>query len=271
MKNIIEQIHNDFDSAHIKLLDEAKKIISKESEQLTKEEQRIIRLKTIGFTQALSVNQTVQKVNLSVKNKEQADLIQYYQQTYPFLQFITESEINRICNKYNLIHAPVSHYTGDVPEKNLIDIENAQPLKFEDKNLNISRIIIDDFWSDCPRQLKQFLKDTVIQTTKELNKIPIDSDIESLIRQAGYTGDFGQFIYRTGHIETIDYNGFFICAPKSSFNLKGLDKRKLGYFSILRTEIKDPVVFRYVKGGCQIITKWGLEASDKGLINPINN
>lgn len=30
-------------------------------------------------------------------------------------------------------------------------------------------------------------------------------------------------------------------------------------------EVKDPIVFRYVNGGIQVITKWGIEAEDKIL------
>lgn len=60
----------------------------------------------------------------------------------------------------------------------------------------------------------------------------------------------------------------FIAAPKSHFNLKGLKKQKLGFFNFMRIEPVDPIVFRYVNGGIQIISKWGDEANDTELIVP---
>lgn len=62
----------------------------------------------------------------------------------------------------------------------------------------------------------------------------------------------------------ISKSGLFIAAPKSDFNLEGLSKKGKGYFNVF--EIKDPIVFRYVRGGIQVITKWGLEADDDALV-----
>ena len=63
----------------------------------------------------------------------------------------------------------------------------------------------------------------------------------------------------------------FITAPKSHFDLKDLKSKGLGFFDITITEVKDPIVFRYVKGGIQVLSKWGLEASDATLQNEILN
>jgi hypothetical protein len=64
----------------------------------------------------------------------------------------------------------------------------------------------------------------------------------------------------------------FIAADKALFNLKGLEKSKNG-FGFFKKHIPnpDPIVFRYVKGGILIISKWGLEANDPELTVPEMN
>jgi hypothetical protein len=65
---------------------------------------------------------------------------------------------------------------------------------------------------------------------------------------------------------TYDRTGLFIAAPKEHFDLSGLtfDKNK-GFYEAKVRVIKDPIVFRYVKGGIQVLSKWGLEAEDPAL------
>jgi hypothetical protein len=64
--------------------------------------------------------------------------------------------------------------------------------------------------------------------------------------------------------------GLFIAAPKSHFNLEGLNKKsKFGFFNVTVTEVKDPVVFEYCKNDIvRIVTKWGTE-DDKAYLDPI--
>jgi hypothetical protein len=69
---------------------------------------------------------------------------------------------------------------------------------------------------------------------------------------------------------TIDKSGFFIAAPKTHFNLKGLtQKSKFGFFNVLTVTVpKDPIVFEYCKNGiCRIITKWGT-SDDQSYLDP---
>lgn len=75
-------------------------------------------------------------------------------------------------------------------------------------------------------------------------------------------------IWIDGAIQKIERGGLFIAAPQSHFDTKGLTKKGLGFFSVFETEIKDPIVFRYVRGGIQVLTKWGLEANDPALVVP---
>jgi hypothetical protein len=65
---------------------------------------------------------------------------------------------------------------------------------------------------------------------------------------------------------TYDRTGLFIAAPKEHFDLSELtfDEKK-GFYEAKVRVIKDPIVFRYVKGGIQVLSKWGLEAEDPAL------
>ena len=150
----------------------------------------------------------------------------YYKEAYPFLKFLTEEKLEEICEKYNLIYAPVQNYIEDVPQKNLKEIAAAQELKVadaRDRDLKTIRSGIDSFG--------------LVET-------------EETVRA-----------------------GLFIAAPESHFDLKGLTKKGVrGFFkTVIRKETKDPIVFRYVKGGIQVLTKWGLEANDPELANPLDN
>src|SRR6185312_4215711 len=121
---VIEKIHYEFNSAIERLLKEAKEIISR-----NKDADKGERLKKIGFSAAAPVIQSLEN-----KEKEKlANKIEYYQTWYPNNKFITESEVKRICGKYGLLFGESSNYKGDIPEKNLVEIENFK-LRDEEKN-----------------------------------------------------------------------------------------------------------------------------------------
>lgn len=253
---IVEAIHREFDEAGEKLLQEALAIINKGTDDVHK----AMRLKKLGFTSAEIVTKTEPQQKLIEISEKDAELVQYYRQTYPFLKFLKEEQLDAICKKYNLIYAPVANYIGDVPEKNLREIEQAQPLKKEDEIKPLS------FWeSEVGRDLsllsfgiigtslftKQTNEKMATKEKKRKENISAIKPIEKLQSPRTFN----------------DKRGLFIAAPQSHFNLEGLKNEGLGFFK----EVKDPIVFRYVRGGIQVLSKWGLEAYDEALINPINN
>lgn len=260
---IVKEIHNAFDSAEDRLLLEAKKIISDFSSVVYDKAER---LEKVGFVNSEVVMKDKFLKQTLVHSKEQANLIEYYKVKYPFQKFITEGEFDKICHKYNLIYSSVSNYIKDVPLKNLKDIETAKLLGEEDTCSENSIFRYNDSFTDnATQEQKSILKKGII--------IPDDIAWEgnnSICRKhfhinyniCGYSS-----IGRT--ITKLNREGLFIAAPKSHFNLQGLTKKGFGFFEM--TEIKDPIVFRYVKGGIQIITKWGLEGQDENLFNETNN
>ena len=225
---VIEKIHYEFDSASERLLKEAKEIIAR-----NKDADKGERLKKIGFGSAAPVVQSEEN-----KQKEKlANQIEYYQTWYPNNKFITESEVKRICEKYGLLFGESRQYKGDIPEKNLIEIENFK-LRDEEK---IKRTNYDDY------QEHYF-------TTQRF-------------------GGLGQSILGAPRQTQIEYNppkeirtylstpSFKICAPEKDFDTRYMtvvDGYKLQY---------DPIVMQPVKDGYLIVSKWGLEGQDENLIN----
>lgn len=221
---VIQEIHTAFDVAEDLLLKEAEE--TTDANRVTEDERAHVRkMVKLGFVNAEGVQEASQKMKTAIKNKKAAERILYYKRTYPFLKFLTVDKLNEICEKYNLIHAPVGNYIGKVPKKNLKEIAEAQELKAEDA---------------------------------------LDNDVTTT-RQGG----------RGGVIETTTtvHAGLFIAAPEKDFNLDGLTKKGIrGYFkTITEKRVDDPIVFRYVADGIQVLSKWGLEANDEALANPLDN
>lgn len=279
-KELITEIHNAFDSAQDRLLQQANEVLNEiKIPEISDEENKADRLSAIGFTNSKPVNNVLKlkqerKENASVlvKTREEAELINYYKTTYPFLKFLTEAELDRICGKYNLIYAPVGNYIEDVPDKNLAEIERAQKLKNSDvfRQRFIVKVKKSNILNSVPGHIKKQMIDGFIIYS---NDRYLPSDIQSLTKLAfGIEERITNYYHSDWSYELVDKKGLFIAAPSSHFNLKGLTKKsEFSFFNTTLVVKDDPIVFRYVNGGIQVLSKWGLEASDEALINPVEN
>lgn len=261
--NTVEQIHNEIDTAQDRILKEALAIIEKHKD--TSNFDKANRLKALGFT-GCDVVLDSEEVRAEIdRGIAQAGLVRRYAHNYPFLKYLTEAELDRICKKYNLVYAPVSAYKKEVPDKNLIEIEQAQPLNADDVPLGTYRFKLD-YYSYVPREVREFFK-TFQHTSSDVN----DNRLRALC-PIKYKGEY---LYKAHGCTAILMNksGLFIAAPKSHFDLTKLKgvKGTSGFFSLssFKVEPKDPIVFRYVRGGgVQILSKWGDEAEDESLVVP---
>ncbi|MDR1121909.1 MAG: hypothetical protein LBM08_13450 [Dysgonamonadaceae bacterium] len=187
--------------------------------------------------------------------KEDFDLVLYYRKQYPFLKFITDEQLNGICKKYRLVYSGVNNYTGEVPDKNLKEIEDTE-IKDRDLRPTIYHYKMNDI---------------------DHGSVSFDCDIEM------YKSDVKEYAKKLGHswvqwdsISVLikrDYESLYIAAPKSHFkNLKLREKMGFGFFTAVKIQVqpapKDPIVFKFVKGGVLIISKWGEEANDPALTVP---
>jgi hypothetical protein len=184
----------------------------------------------------------------------------YYEKWYPHLKFILDDQLNQLYKKYGLAYAPVSNYIGSIPQENLDEIirlngvitpSDVRTNKYRYEGVNY-------------RETKKYYleQNRLIEDQLEIKKL-----LEAEFR--------GVEIYSrsTSCTKIEDYEPLYIAAPKSMLNLENLRESKsgFGFFKKHRPEqvaAPDPVVFRFVKGGVLIISKWGPEAEDEMLQLP---
>jgi hypothetical protein len=282
-EELIAEMHNEFDTAPERLLEEALNIMNEaEGHKVTTEEEildKARRLYKLGFTntEIVSKMQEIKERNKTQEDiiaaeMERAKRIKYYNSTYPKCKFLTIDELNRICKKYGLVYAQVRHYTKTVPTENLEEIEANDPeLSFGDK----PRVLHQIHWG---LKSSSDTYPTNKVTTKEVkgweNPIMYEHDYEKSftswdvksILDGMYTPEKTISLDANQcHVDVVDKSGLFIAAPKNHFNSKELSfDGSHGLFSLKRKKLikTDPVVFKFVKDGVLVITKWGLVGDD---------
>lgn len=229
---LVAQIHNAFDNAGERLLNEAKEILAKKVD-IEKGE----RLRAIGFTSAKDAVNATAELKIRNEKEELAKLIEYYQTWYPNNKFINETTVKSICEKYGLYSAEVYYYKGDVPEKNLIEIEN---FKLREEDL-ITKTNMDD-WKERQQSLMMMNALSAMNWNSQQSRPRYNSEPPT------------EIIKRKVKLP------LQICAPETDFNMAHMAKHghKL---------IPDPIVLQPVNGGYLIVSKWGLEGEDESLVN----
>lgn len=276
-KFTVEQIHEEFDSGEERILQECDKLLTElqipTENKVIKKAENLISLGFVNSETALQGKALKENLNAKSKiaevSKVQAETIKELKQHYPLDKFITVAELERICTKYELIHAPVANYIKDVPEKNVNEMLNRKSLSYKHLAKDVYRYKLK-FYDYVPKEVRDFFKN--LQTFE-----PLTGD--SLLRNLCPIKYEGGFLYTMSGLSHIKINksGLFIAAPKSHFNLKGLSKKsKFGFFKVTVQEVKDPVVFEYcINDIVRIVTKWGTEDDqsylDSGLVNEILN
>ena len=258
-KEVLE-IHNEFEIAADKLLEQANNIIE---EAKSKDVTKVARLEALGFKQANQVTELKPLLKLAELSKEQVELVNYYKREYPFNKFITEEQVKEICDKYNLVCGDVIRFKGFVPEKNLKEIE-----KFKLKNKDLC--IYGFCWGRGIRsneaikkyitfdQYNYLVKNDLFKGDGKGDLTKDDNWCESIV--FGFPGKY---------FDRITLQKLQICAPVQDMDISGLELKE-GY-KLEKKFIPDPVVLQPVKGGYLILTAWGDEASDPIVINEINN
>lgn len=249
-KEVVEQIHNEFNTAGERLLAEAKSII--DEGLVTK----VARLERAGFVQSVQVKKAA-RMRLS---KELADNIMKYAVRYPSQKFITDEQVVAICRKYHLKCAPLSRYTGFVPVEKLTQIEN----------FSVSA-------SDVPPD--------VVKVHSAWNNTSFPLGARSLRKRMGcefVAVNDKRLYWMDGKLFSADgsyvvrysvYNKSerLICAPAKDINLRGLSKVGAFFANYTTYTAPDPVVLQPVHGGYLILAAWGDEASDDIVVNQTMN
>lgn len=252
-KYTVQDIHNDFKSAADEIISEAEKLIEMPIHSAIVDKAN--RLTALGFTASLVIREhskDIEKENIEIekakKLKIQADAARYFSQKYPFNKFITLDKIRDLCQKYKLQQGWVDDYIGDVPEKNLFEIENFKLLP-ED---SIVCVGINN-GSAYPLHDSYYIS----QTTAD--SFEIECDVHGIKHIKSLPGHY----LKNAFYET----NLRIIAPTSDF-LKSNERVVRGEI----VEVKDPIVLQPVfYEGLEdiylIVTAWGDEASDPDVVN----
>lgn len=261
---VIEAIHKDFDTAPERLLQEAKDILANPKVDVTLKSERVSKL---GFGSARAVKIATELVHKNMAAPKLIEKINYFKQHYPFNKFITEDEVKRLCEKYGLLFGESSKYIGDIPDKNLTEIENFK-LREEDFTERVPN------YTDMSDLVAQYISGTQMYFTPAQERT---EDIQGLWfakpRQSGR---------RQWEMEYDPYAAFpkeeekdvkkKAAAFKIVASVKDFDTTYMTITDGYRLEhIPDPVVLQPVDGGYLIVSKWGLEGQDENLVNEINN
>ena len=251
---IVEEIHNEFETAADKLAEFAKQIIA---EAKSKDASKVERLINLGFKQSNQVSEVKPLLEKAKLSEGQIKLLNDYAKKYPFNKFITEGQVEVICKKYNLVCGDVDRYKGFVPEKNLREVER----------FNLK-----------PEDVVQYV------CNGKLGEVAVNpNDITERIRNYIDGGEWTYVEFITGEINVVGGNEKYgqaaiikkgslklkICAPVKDMDLQGLELKD-GY-KLEKKHVPDPVVLQPVNGGYLIVTKWGDEANDPLLVNTIDN
>lgn len=291
----VEEIHAEFDSAEERIQNEANKILEElKIPTETAVERKAKLAKELGF-----VNSSVVKEahGIFARNKEIADKLHVtkkqastladYKIHYPKEKFLTVEELDRICDKYNLIYAPIVNYIKDIPEKNLLDIKTSRTLNDHHKEEDDETYTFKHDGSYKKETFNKVIKflgksEFTKQECNELllkyrnNGTPTEYDrINLLWNLTSYCIEFKRLaniddnFIADAVIKKTSKTGLFIAAPISHFDTKGLTETSTkGWFNVQTTEIKDPVVFQYCKDGwVRILTKWGTD-DDQSYLDP---
>lgn len=284
-----KDIHAEFYSAEEKLLQEAKAVLEDHAGRKAQIADRISRL---GFRSARPVKSSAEFASKRADAADLAHHIEYYRERYPLNKFITEAEVQRICKKYGLLLGEAANYTGDIPEKNLENIERFV-LRKKDYHQSISYSTGD--WR-MPSSLSGWhtfmtTPHTFMTTPNASPGVGFDGMIPAILTTG--TGTVSQIYWesfkqigpgiagydpvkiddyvqdkpkkKTSKVPKLQKPPFKICAPERDFHTSGYVVKE-GYILVY-----DPVVLQPVKKGYLIVDAWGEEASDELVMNPVKN
>jgi len=256
---IVREIHDDFETASQKALNEAKKIL--ESLNNADAKAQVDALKSAGFNNVPIVKQWHAEDLKRAEAEKRIAAVEKYAIKYPGQKFIFIDQVKAICQKYGLLCVPAYKYKGDVPQKNILEISKFKALP-EDTYLEQTNRFSDRVEFD-------FTKRHNFVDSKQAQKMRDDVN-----RRNSYLLN-DQSLWPTGtalpsypsytSMPTFTSVPLFICAPKGDLIVDDNDKVHNGVF--MSREIKDPIVLHYVGDGFLIVSKWGPEAEDKDLVN----
>jgi len=245
-RKTIEEIHLQFDTAQDRLVAEAQAILNKVT---VADREMTERLERVGFGWSKRAKQYREAMEQTNKAKSLIDIVNYCKVAYPLYRFITAEQVKVICEKYNLIMGDSYKYQGDIPEKNLCEIEAFKLKK-------------DDYKTDSEMYAHYFARRAGNGWHVSVDAFRHELEAKAMMDSVG-------IVTATTHAPVPTASSaspaFQIVAPASDFKMN-YDDRMEGHILV-----NDPIVLCPLRGGFLIISKWGLEASDETVINEQHN
>lgn len=271
VNDLIDEIHETFYTEVDRLLNEAKITHSLETDKAQSLE-KAKKLKLLGFSNSKTVkeakNEEKRIESLEQQNQEKQILlaaINYFSQKYPQYKFITEDSVKKICGKYNLVYGEAFKYIGDVPDKNLKDIENFR-IDEIDECFSIEYEVFEKKSSNSFDMMhKKFI------SAKEKNNSLFKKELLKDVLEAWCVSDKEKIRYdiAIGNQQKLPFE---IAAPIKDFNMS---RSQIKDHKVSEIEIPDPVVLKPVLFNNRkyylIVTAWGQEASDELVVNERHN
>ena len=196
-------------------------------------------LKSVGFTSSIAT-----KLYADIAEKQ--TIINNYNQTYVNNKFIIESQLERLCEKYDLYVRDPYFFLGDIPEKNINDI-----MTFKAKVEDVFKLDILDrlnkiysFTNSDVHTISTY--DSRYVKLPEIVKLSRDFDSNQVLSIAAVKSLFSPLAFQESNAR--------ILQNKSELEAKN------------KVEM-DPIVLLKVHGGYLIITAWGDEANDELVVN----
>lgn len=230
-----KEIHEDFYA-------EADRLLHSTDETLKKKADRYNQLCRAGFYNASDWKDCESAAEIMIH----IEAAKRFSDKYPAYKFMSETQIQKLCEKYGLLFAHISLYKGDVPQKNLDAISA----------LSISNDDYDCIYANSYRYSKEVFKENY-----GADKLDVVMKGEQV------------FLYETslhiGHTYKVHASLSEMSADLLSI-VAAPDMMKLENTQIVsgyKIVDKDPIVFFKVAGGYLLVTAWGDEANIPEVVN----
>jgi len=239
-QELVEEVHREFNSAGSLVLQAATSTISDLKCSHAEITEKSKRLEALGFTSSKEVTRAFQLNRKLSFYEKQRTALEFFSRTYPQYKFITADAVKDICDKYGLVLGTVSDFIGEIPEKNLKEME-AFKINPEDECYAL--------------EMKTSMGRTIIDS-----KLITYKDFISCEKQ--YRGHGG---YGVRWVEKVIKVSREIVAPVKYFNM---ERKAVKGHQIIDD---DPIVLHPVCYNGEkyylVETAWGPEASDETVVN----
>ena len=267
--NIVEQIHNDFNSEVNRILQDCGIVLeSEEKYQSIIEKAKVMR--DLGFHNAKTAV-VGHKENKDIEDaKRNIRAIKYFQEKYPLYRLITKESITKLCEKYDLYCASAGNYIDDIPDKNLKEIQRFKISKLDATHLTT------DFHAEIAFPSFYLIKDDLIRESdfsikSELLKRIREYNLQNKEEQEKYF----EFLDNRSKYYEKDYcivAPLRMFKPNTKFDRETRFEQRHGHrLDKDGNLIPDPIVLKSVMFENEeyflIVSAWGDEASDPLVVN----